>query len=75
MELARDGAWKFAESLTHLSDKELDSLIMARDQKVAEKMSVITNPGLIARIILSIIRQGERGSVSKKKLGVKKMET
>ncbi len=72
MELARDGAWKFAESLTHLPNKELDSLIVARDQKVAEKMNIITKPGLIARIILSIIRLGEKGSVSEKIQELKK---
>lgn len=66
MELARDGAWKFAKCLAKIPSKEQESLIVARDQKVAEKMNIITKPGLIARIILSIIRLGEKGSVSKK---------
>ncbi|HMB61934.1 MAG TPA: DUF5995 family protein [Eudoraea sp.] len=72
MELARDGAWMFAKSLAHLPDKELDSLIAARDQKITEKMNIITKPGFIARVILGVIRLGEKGSVAGKIRELKK---
>ncbi|WP_298313170.1 DUF5995 family protein [uncultured Aquimarina sp.] len=66
MELARDGAWKFAKELAAIPNEQLEVLIEQRDQKVAEKASIITNPGFIAGIILGIIRISERGSVSEK---------
>lgn len=72
MELARDGAWMFAKSLAHLSDMELDSLIAARDQKITEKMNIITKPGFIARVILGVVRLGEKGSVAGKIRELKK---
>lgn len=65
MEIARDGAWNFAQSITeHLDDVQL--LIEQRDKKVSKNASIITSPGLIVSLILGIIRLGERGSVSKK---------
>ena len=66
MGLARDGAWKFAKSIANKPHKELESLIGKRDQKVAQKAGVITNPGIVVKTILKIIRICERGSVSKR---------
>ena len=66
MELARDGAWKFATTLANQAISEQEKLISQRDEDVAKKAKIITNPGFIANIILAIIRIGERGSVSKK---------
>lgn len=66
LKLARDGAWKFA---TQIANKEYDDLTIAiklRDQKVMRKAGIITNTGFLVRIILSIIRLGERGTVSEK---------
>ena len=66
MEIARDGAWRFAESLAGQSAEKWKDLIEKRDQKVARNASIITNPGIIAKIILWIIRLGERGTVAEK---------
>jgi len=66
MNLARDGAWKFAVTLAGKNDIEIQDLIKQRDIKVAEKAKLISNPGVIARIIFGIIRLGERGSVAQK---------
>ena len=66
MKLARDGAWKFASLLFTTPENEIDLLIEIRDQKVAAKSRIITNPGTIATIVLFIIRVMERGSVTDK---------
>ncbi len=66
MELARDGAWKFATELVKLTGSEKNTGIQNRDFKVAEKSKIVTDPGFGAKIILWIIRLGERGSVAEK---------
>lgn len=66
MKLARDGAWKFAMSLIGLSDRQLDMAISERDRKVAAKTDVVLKPGLIASLVLWIVRITERGSVGGK---------
>ena len=66
MELARDGAWKFATELVKLTGSERNTGIQNRDLKVAEKSNIITEPGLGAKFILWFIRLGERGSVAEK---------
>jgi len=66
MELARDGAWRFAKSLAELpgSDKEIS--MKTRDEKVADKSKIITNPGMFLQVLIWIVRLGERGSVAQK---------
>ena len=64
MELARDGAWKFATALANTPEDQKALLIQQRDGKVAKNGSIVSNPGIIASIILGIIRLGEKGSVS-----------
>ena len=66
MKLARDGAWKFATQLSASPEDQIQSLIQIRDWKVAAKSSIITKPGMIATIVLFIIRVMERGSVTDK---------
>jgi len=66
MKLARDGAWKFASLLFTTPENGIDLLIEIRDQEVATKSRIITNPGTIATIVLFIIRVMERGSVTDK---------
>lgn len=73
MKIARDGAWKFAKSIANKSPDELNALIAIRDQKVAQKAIIITNPGLFAKVVLYLIRIGERGTVSDKIRSLKKM--
>ncbi len=66
MELARDGAWKFATELAPLNSNDQHTLILDRDKKVAKIADLIIHPGWIASTLFKIIRLGERGSVSEK---------
>ena len=66
MQLARDGAWKFAVSIAGKPVADLDSLIAARDIKVAEKSKIVTYDRFWASLVFGIIRIGERGSVKEK---------
>ncbi len=66
MKLARDGAWKFATEVAGTNNEELESCFSRRDQRVAQKVSVIIQPGLIASSVLSLVRLTERGTVVEK---------
>lgn len=66
MKLARDGAWKFAVSLSGLSSRDLELAIDLRDRKVATKTDLILKPGIVASLVLKIIRISEMGSVQNK---------
>lgn len=66
MKLARNGAWKFANEFSLVSDTERAQAISNRDKKVAAKVNLILNPGLPASVALRIIRLTERGSVPMK---------
>ncbi|WP_442265264.1 DUF5995 family protein [Tenacibaculum sp. ZS6-P6] len=66
MEIARDGAWGFAENLANSPKNQIQILITKRDHNVSEIASLITNPGIIANIIFGIIRLGEKGSIPQK---------
>ena len=64
MELARDGAWKFATQLADTAPENWVKKIKERDEKVARKADIVTNPGFFVKALLRIVRLGERGSVS-----------
>ena len=66
MKLARDGAWKFAKTLSVTSENQVDKLLEERDIKVAEKAVLITNPGFVPNLIFKIIRLGEKGTITLK---------
>ncbi len=66
MELARNGAWKFAKTISASSHKNAEALINARDIKIAQKATMVIKPGAIAGIIIRIIRFGEKGTVSRR---------
>lgn len=66
MKLARDGAWKFANQLVKIQQADKQQAIAERDQKVAAKTDLILKPGLVANIVLWLIRITERGSVTDK---------
>jgi hypothetical protein len=66
MEIARDGAWRFAEEMVQFKETGWLNLIHTRDFKVAEKSKIITHPGKWIQLLLWIIWLGERGSVSEK---------
>lgn len=66
MELARDGAWKFANQFIKVPEAERQRAIGERDQSVAAKTGLILKPGLLAGIALWLIRITEQGSVAGK---------
>ncbi|HKJ42138.1 MAG TPA: DUF5995 family protein [Sunxiuqinia sp.] len=66
MKLARDGAWKFSKSMANRAPEELKTMIETRDQKVANKIHIIMQPGLLATVVLRIIRLTERGTIAEK---------
>lgn len=66
MGIARDGAWKLAKSIANKPPEVLKAQIKTRDQKVAKKAAIITDPGIVVNTILGIVRLGERGSVADK---------
>jgi hypothetical protein len=76
MNLARDGAWKFANELIVVKNSEKENLISIRDQKISELAGLVTNHGIVGKIIFTIIRFGERGNPSNKiKSLVKEIKT
>jgi hypothetical protein len=66
MEIARDGAWRFAEEMVQFKETGWLNFIGDRDFKVAEKSKIITHPGKWIQLLLWLIWLGERGSVSEK---------
>ena len=66
MKLARDGAWRFAETLSATAGSEWKECIIIRDEAVAGKSSLITSDRLSVRFLLWIVRIGETGSVAEK---------
>lgn len=66
MKLARDGAWKFATEFSAVPEAQKSGTIARRDMKVAAKTDVILKPGLIASLVLWLIRITEKGSVAEK---------
>lgn len=66
MELARDGAWKFAVKFASTPEEQQADLIKSRDQSVADIGNLIINPGWIVSLVFKIIRLGEKGTVADK---------
>lgn len=66
MEIARDGAWKFAQDLAAKPDHQWKATIQERDEKVFKNAKLIIRPGIIPKIALGIIRFRERGSIAHK---------
>ncbi|RKD91888.1 DUF5995 family protein [Mangrovibacterium diazotrophicum] len=66
MKLARDGAWKFAGEYFRVEESGKAAFLLQRDQRISEIVKVVTKPGLIAALILAIVRFTERGSVRDK---------
>ncbi|MGB7786928.1 MAG: DUF5995 family protein [Salinimicrobium sp.] len=63
MQLARDGAWRFAQTLHAPGGKLYEDCVTERDMAVAKVADIITNhkPGI--RLLLGIVRLGEIGTV------------
>ncbi|SHF29705.1 hypothetical protein SAMN05444274_104330 [Mariniphaga anaerophila] len=66
MELARDGAWKFANEVVLLKGSDKQTAILERDVTVARKAKIVTQPTKWIQFLLWIVRLGEKGSVSEK---------
>lgn len=67
MELARDGAWTFANLLVNqLEISSKDETILKRDEDIADFSKTITDHKFTVKMILLVARIGERGSVSDK---------
>jgi hypothetical protein len=66
MELARDGAWKYAKNLSALPEDNFNNAILERDKKVGQKAGLVLDPGFMANLIFKIIRLGEKGTVKEK---------
>lgn len=64
MKIARDGAWKFAQELAAVELAAWPDTIKVRDNKVADKTRLITDPGKIIRFLFQVIRWTERGTVA-----------
>ncbi|SKB77460.1 hypothetical protein SAMN05660776_2933 [Salegentibacter holothuriorum] len=75
MQLARDGAWRFAQTLHNPEGKEYKDCVQERDIAVAKVADIITNhkPGI--RLLLGVIRLGEIGSVRSKMCKLKTITT
>lgn len=66
MQLARDGAWKFATELHALDQSAMKDFIIKRDKSVAQKAGIITHPGWFASTLFKLVRIGEKGTVAHK---------
>jgi len=66
MELARDGAWEFAYKLWEKPVDKWEASTIERDSVVAAKSKIVTNPKIWIKILLWIIRLGEKGIVPEK---------
>lgn len=64
MQLARDGAWRFARHLSTQNTIERASYIHRRDEGVAKLAHIITPMGMIEQFVFWIIRIGEKGTVT-----------
>lgn len=66
MEKARKGAWKFAKAYHKTPMDEQEHLLQKRDKKVAKNARIIFPRNIIVRLLLGLIRIGERGAVKEK---------
>ncbi len=71
MKLARDKAWEFANRLVKEDEENKEQLIELKDLEVSKLSEKIVNPGILVKILFTIIRIGERGKPSDK---IKKLE-
>ena len=65
MEMARDGAWRFAEKFAALTPEQRPAAIAERDEKIVKLARRIVNPGWLLRLAALVIRLFESGNVPK----------
>jgi len=64
MEIAREGAWKFAKTYHDTPNLEKIKVLNQRDLKVANNAEIIFPKSWVIRLVLSIVRMGEKGTVA-----------
>lgn len=70
MEVARDGAWRFAQKLAQTPDERWLTEMENRDDRVARNNKLIIQPGWLMSLALKVIRLGERGTIQQKIQGL-----
>lgn len=70
MEIARDGAWRFATNLALTPDDQWTTAVQKRDAKVGKNSTLISQPGRVISLALCLIRLGERGTTLEKIRGL-----
>lgn len=65
MEIARDGAWRFAEKLAALKPDQHPAAVAERDEKIAALAQKIINPGWLLRLAALVIRVFESSNAAK----------
>jgi len=65
LEIARDGAWRFAEKFAVLTPEEHPAAIAERDGKITALAQKIINPGWLLKLVAFVIRVFESGNVAK----------
>ncbi len=66
MDLAREGAWKFALIVANSTELDMETIVNARDEIIAKKAKLITYKGIITSIIFLFIRLGEKGTIEQR---------
>lgn len=66
MNIAREGAWRFANELVVESESKLNQSIQEKDKKVANYGNYLKGKGWIERVVLKIIRRREVGTITEK---------
>lgn len=66
MKLARDGAWKFAGECFNGTEAGKAALLKERDLRIGEVLKVVTEPGMVASLVLALVRLTEFGTVAQK---------
>lgn len=66
MKAARDNAWEFAQLIANTKDANLNAVILEKDNRVAKASKIISNPGIIAKLIFGVIRLLERSTITSK---------
>lgn len=66
MNIARDGAWKFANEVVVENGNAREILIAEKDHKVANYAQFLKGKGWIERVVIKIIRKREIGTTTEK---------
>lgn len=66
MKIARNGAWKFANTLSIGESENKQHLILTRDQQVSKITRFICHEKLLLRMIFRVLRMMEKGKPSQK---------